>query len=213
MELADTDAVRGQRFVIHSAIVLRRRVTRIDHNITELISKMKRESKLNQSSFLRGRALELLIVSVTLFGGYRDCFAEGGNSPRLFAPGVVSSPADDLSPAFAPDGKSVYFTRANPSASTIVMSTLAHGSWSTPTVASFSGQWSDLEPAMAPDGSFLIFASNRPSIGRQQALDGNYNGKSIPGGGGNLWRVDHRGREWGTPMRLPDTINHGSAVF
>jgi len=66
---------------------------------------------------------------------------------------------------------------------------------------------------MAPDGSFLIFASNRPSIGRQQALDGNYNGKSIPGGGGNLWRVDHRGREWGTPMRLPDTINHGSAVF
>jgi hypothetical protein len=32
-------------------------------------------------------------------------------------------------------------------------------------------------------------------------------------GGGNLWRVDRRGREWGIPMRLPDTINQGSAVF
>jgi Tol biopolymer transport system component len=128
--------------------------------------------------------IKLVVVAVaiaTLIGGYRDSLAKGGNSPRLFEPGVISSSADDLSPTFAPDGKSVYFTRANPSASTIVISTLAHGSWSTPTVASFSGQWSDLEPAMAPDGSFLIFASNRPSIDRQQALDGNYNGKSIPG--------------------------------
>jgi hypothetical protein len=181
----------------------------IEHNITDPISPMRSDSKL----FLRGRVLEVVIVSVTLFGGYRNCLAEGGNSPRLFAPGVVSGPADDLSPAFAPDGKSVYFTRANPSASTIVMSTLARGKWSAPTVVSFSGQWSDLEPTMAPDGSSLIFASNRPSIERQQALDGHYNGTTIPGGGGNLWRVDRRGREWGSPMRLPDTINEGSAIF
>jgi WD40-like Beta Propeller Repeat len=146
---------------------------------------VEESSRLSNKSVLatgRVRASLIGVVVTALFTlGYGDCLAQGVNSPRLFAPGIVSGPADDLSPAFAPDGKSVYFTRANPSASTIVMSTLAHEKWSAPTVASFSGQWSDLEPAMAPDGSFLIFASNRPSIERQQALDGNYNGKTIRG--------------------------------
>jgi Tol biopolymer transport system component len=154
---------------------------------------MKRESMPNESSFLRGRVFRLLIavpIVTLLGGGCINSLAEGANSPKLFAPGIVSGPADDLSPAFAPDGKSVYFTRANPSASTIVTSRLAHGTWSAPTVAGFSGQWTDIEPAMAPDGSFLIFASNRPSNERGQPLDGTYNGKTYPAAGGNLWRVD-----------------------
>jgi hypothetical protein len=59
----------------------------------------------------------------------------------------------------------------------------------------------------------LIFASNRPPNDHGQALDGTYNGKTIPGGGGNLWRVDRRGDEWDSPKRLPDTVNEGTAVF
>ncbi|HEY6621838.1 MAG TPA: hypothetical protein VIY68_20030 [Steroidobacteraceae bacterium] len=92
-------------------------------------------------------------------------------------------------------------------------STFARGHWSRPTVATFSGEWRDLEPAMSPDGSFLIFASNRPSNEHGQALDATYNGNAVPGGGGNLWRVDRRGSEWDHPKRLPDTINFGTAVF
>ena len=180
-----------------------------------LIALMRRDSTLNESSFLRGRALELLIavVIVTLIGGYQDCVAEDENSPRLFAPGVVSGPADEQSPAFVPDGKSVYFTRRNASAATILKSTFANGHWLKPTVASFSGQWRDLEPAMAPDGTYLIFASNRPSIEGGRALDGNYNGKIRPAAGGNLWRVDHKGDGWGIPTRLSDAINQSTAVF
>jgi hypothetical protein len=171
---------------------------------------------LHESSVLWGGVPELVIavVVVTLIGGgYSACRAEGANSPKLFAPGVVSSPADDQSPAFAPDGKSVYFTRRSPSAAIILKSTFANGRWLRPTVASFSGQWRDLEPAMAPNGTYLIFASNRPSIEGKSALDGNYNGKIRPAAGGNLWRVDREGDGWRTPKRLSDAINQGTAVF
>jgi hypothetical protein len=135
------------------------------------------------------------------------------NSPRLFAPGVISGPADDLSPAFAPDGKTVFFTRGNASGSVIMESTLAGGRWSVPVIAPFSGKWNDLEASMAPDGSFLVFASNRPAADGGAALDGNWGGKSYPARGGNLWRVDRTGGGWGEPKRLPETINAGSSVW
>jgi Tol biopolymer transport system component len=182
----------------------------------DLTRPTKGESMRNESSFLRVRVLKLgIAVAIGAFtgGGRGDCLARGDNSPTLFAPGVVSGPADDQSPAFAPDGKSLYFTRRNGSAATILKSTFASGHWMKPTVASFSGQWRDIEPAMAPDGAYLIFASNRPSIEGGSALDGNYNGKIRLAAGGNLWRVDRKGDGWGVPARLPDAINQGTAVF
>jgi hypothetical protein len=155
-----------------------------------------------------------LVGVAMIAGGACPCaFAESTNNPRLFAPGIISGPADDLSPAFSSDGNAVYFTRANASASTIMMSNRVHGRWSLPKVVEFSGQWSDLEPAMAPDGSFLIFASNRPSSEHGKALDGRYQGKTLPQGGGNLWRVDRSGNRWDSPKRLPEFINEGNAVF
>jgi hypothetical protein len=155
------------------------------------------------------------LAALLVFAGAnsQESAAQSTNSPKLFAPGVISGAADDLSPAFAPDGKTLFFTRANNSASMIMMSTLENGRWSTPKIAPFSGQWSDLEPAMAPDGSFLVFASNRPAEGQGKALDGNFNGKTFPGNGGNLWRVDRIGDAWGQPKPLPETINAGTGVF
>jgi hypothetical protein len=135
------------------------------------------------------------------------------NSPKLFAPGVISGAADDLSPAFTPDGKTVFFTRGNGSGSMILVSNLVNGQWSPATVAPFSGKWNDLESSMAPDGSFLVFASNRPAADGGKPIDGNFNGKVFPGLGGNLWRVDRAGKGWGQPQRLPDTINAGTGTF
>jgi hypothetical protein len=135
------------------------------------------------------------------------------NSPRLFAPGVISGPADDLSPAFTPDGKTVFFTRGNASGSVIMVSVLAGGRWSAPVIAPFSGKWNDLEATMSPDGSFLVFASNRPAVEGGAPLDGNWGGKSYPARGGNLWRVDRAGSGWGEPKRLPETVNAGSSVW
>jgi WD40-like Beta Propeller Repeat len=139
--------------------------------------------------------------------------AQTGNSPRLFAPGVISGPANELSPAFSPDGKMVLFTRSNSSASMILESHLVNGAWSEPQIASFSGMWRDLEAAASPDGSFLVFASNRPATAGGPVLDGNWGGTARPGSGGNLWRVDRKGTGWGEPERLPTAINQGTSVF
>ena len=151
-----------------------------------------------------------LVVFIGLVG---PCAAQTGESPKLFAPEVISGAADDLSPAFTPDGKTVFFTRGNASSSMILVSSFVNGQWSTPEIAPFSGEWRDLEATMAPDGSFLVFASNRPSAAGGQALEGHYDNKSVPGGGGNLWRVDRVGQGWRTPKRLPDTINGDTGTF
>lgn len=134
-------------------------------------------------------------------------------APQVFAPGIISGPASDLSPAFTPDGRTVFFTRANSSQSTILVSHLSRGTWSTPEIASFSGEWRDLEPTMAPDGSYLIFASNRPAEAGGPPLDGFYDGAKRPAVGGNLWRVDHTSRGWGEPHRLPDVVNGNPSIF
>lgn len=135
------------------------------------------------------------------------------STPRVFAPGIISGPASDASPAFTPDGHTVFFTRSSPSQSVIMVSQWRDGVWTEPVIAPFSGEWRDIEPTMAPDGSYLIFASNRPANGAGKALDGFWNGTPQPGKGGNLWRVDRTRSGWSTPRRLPDIINSHIATY
>ena len=137
----------------------------------------------------------------------------GAQEPQIFAPGVISGGANELSPAFAPDCRSVWYTIGNGTESVIVTSHVSNGKWTSPTVAEFSGYWRDLEASMAPDGSYLVFASNRPTTDGGAPLDGNYGGAVQPGRGGNLWRVDRRGSGWGKPVRLPETVNASTSVF
>ncbi len=157
------------------------------------------------------RTAVLLLIIVNVVSVQRT--SAQTDVPQLFAPGAISGPADDLSPAFLPDGNTVLFTRSNGEASVIMISRRIGGRWSAPESASFSGIWRDGEAAMSPDGTFLIFASNRPADQKGAAIDGFFNGKSFPGKGGNLWRVERDGDGWGTPQRLPDTVNAVTATF
>lgn len=154
-----------------------------------------------------------VLTSLSLLAA--PCFsAVQPSPPRLFSPGVISGTSDDVAPAFTPDGKTVFFTRFNRALNhTILVSQLRDGVWSEPQLASFSGQWMDLEPSMAPDGSYLVFSSSRPIKPGGNTLDGAYMGKTFPGAGGNLWRVDRKGDGWGEPQRLPETINRNSNIF
>jgi WD40-like Beta Propeller Repeat len=156
-----------------------------------------------------------IVLVIMLASGYAGCSLAQtiSNKPRLFGPGVISGAADDASPAFTPDGKTVFFTRGNDSGSMILASHLVNGEWSTPALAPFSGKWNDLEPTMAPDGSFLVFATNRPAGDDSKPIDGNFDGKVFPAQGGNLWRVDREGSGWGEPKRLPDSINADTGTF
>ncbi|MES2127464.1 MAG: hypothetical protein V4463_09355 [Pseudomonadota bacterium] len=118
--------------------------------------------------------------------------------PRIFAPGVISGPANDADPAFSSDGNTVYFSRN----STILVAQRDGDSWSEPRIAPFSGQWSDQQPSMAPDGSFLVFVSNRP-----------VQAGTPTGPAGNLWRVDRLGGTWSAPVHLPATVNRGDSTW
>ncbi|MDE2451434.1 MAG: PD40 domain-containing protein [Gammaproteobacteria bacterium] len=134
-------------------------------------------------------------------------------TPAVFAPGVISGPANDAAATFTPDGKIVYFTRSNTEDYDIMTSRFDGARWSPPVVASFSGHWRDLEPTMAPDGSYLIFASSRPIDGGSKPLDGHWSGQAWPGRGGHLWRVNRQGDGWSAPVLLSDTVNRWDSTF
>ncbi|WP_266171321.1 hypothetical protein [Dyella subtropica] len=134
-------------------------------------------------------------------------------TPTIFAPGVVSGPDNEWAAAFAPDGAAVYFTRSVSDAPTILESHRSGMQWSMPRTAPFSGRWGDFDPAMAPDGSYLVFGSNRPASGEGAPIDAVRGTRRDPGQGSNLWRVARQGNGWGTPERLPDTVNTCSRNF
>ncbi|HEX7111281.1 MAG TPA: hypothetical protein VF216_02475 [Mizugakiibacter sp.] len=133
--------------------------------------------------------------------------------PQVFAPGVISGPANDAAATFTPDGRTVYFFRSNHEDYDILASHFDGVRWSPPALAPFSGRWRDLEPAMSPDGRYLIFASSRPADDTGRAPDGHWGGQVHVGKGGSLWRVDRRGDGWSAPVRLPDAINFSDATF
>jgi len=162
--------------------------------------------------------MRLLLLPLALAGlgatrAAEPAIATPACAPQVFAPGVISGPEHDAAPAFSPDGRSVWFSRSDGARSTILESRLEDGRWSAPRTASFSGRWKDMEPAMSPDGRFLVFVSNRPPDGEGPPLDGFFMGKSFPGGGGNLWRVDRAADGWSAPVRLPDVVNADPSTF
>src|SRR6266496_5245653 len=106
----------------------------------------------------------IFVAGLSAFGGGSAARPESapaateGLAPRLFAPGVISTEADEVGAAFAPDGRTLSFTRRSPTTSTptvsvIFFSRLANGRWGTPEVASFSGRYRDPSPAISPGGS------------------------------------------------------------
>ncbi|MCP1375740.1 TolB family protein [Dyella lutea] len=125
-------------------------------------------------------------------------------APQIFAPGVVSGPANDEAPTFSPDGQTLFFTRSGAGGGTIMESHRIDGHWSTPTIAPFSGRWPDLAPEISPDGKSLVYVSIRRSAGipaHQQV---------------GLWKVDRIGPgwdRWSEPQRLPATVNLSDAVW
>jgi hypothetical protein len=131
-------------------------------------------------------------------------------TPQIFAPGIISGPANDGSPTFSPDGNTLFFTRSTPHWSVILESHKTGAQWSKPTLASFSGIWPDSSPTMSPEGSYIIFQSTRPV---EPLTVKHEPGKPIPGIVSNLWRVDRKETGWTEPKRLPDAVNIGHSIW
>ena len=118
------------------------------------------------------------------------------SEPTLFAEGVISTGDFDSHPAFAPDGKTVYFDRSTPTFNlwTILVSRFERGKWSTPEVAPFSGQYSDADPFITYDGARFYFISNRPVAG-----------KTVPDL--DIWVMEKTAAGWSKPKNVEAPIN------
>ena len=123
-----------------------------------------------------------------------------GPAPAIFEPGVISGAANDGSPSFMPDGKTLFYTVSGATSGAIMESHLVSGQWTKPAIAPFSGMWNDSHAVVAPDGSFIVFESSRPVPGISERV-------------AHLWRVDHTRDGWGTPVHLPAAVNNGSRIY
>ncbi len=137
-------------------------------------------------------------VACALGAGWIGMAAAQAAPPEIFAPGVISGPSNDADAALAPDGATAVFSRDG----AILVSTKSPAGWSAPRLAPFSGRWMDAQPTLAPDGATLVFVSNRP------LADGD---AKHPGG--NLWRVERHGDDWGEPVHLPAVVNRGPSIW
>lgn len=160
-----------------------------------------------------GVVLTLLLVSgwfplawIKLSGSSTEAtapYATAGtlNEPRLFAEGIVSTNTDEFGATFSPDGRTVFFSKSVPR-SNLYMICVSHfqdGTWSSPEIAPFSGQYWDFDPFFAPDGSKLFFASDRPVPGKPQE-DRDF----------DIWMVEKTASGWSEPKNLGTPVNSDS---
>ncbi|HKH83607.1 MAG TPA: hypothetical protein VKA25_07985 [Gemmatimonadales bacterium] len=121
--------------------------------------------------------------------------------PELVGEGTLSTMDDELNTAFTPDGQTVYFSKnVGDRVGVIVSSRRTGDKWTTPEVASFSGQYSDYDPFVSPDGSRLFWISNRPVEGKKKE---DY----------DIWMVEKSAAGWGAPTHLPAPINTDAEEF
>jgi ankyrin repeat protein len=127
-----------------------------------------------------------------------------GLSPRIFAPGVVSTERSELNSVFTPDGKEFYFTirRASGQWTIMIMAAGEDGRWSRPRPASFSGKWSDVDLFITADGRRVYFCSNRPlrsQGGKAKDFD--------------IWMSERTAQGWAEPVNLGAPVNSEADEF
>jgi len=133
---------------------------------------------------------------------------------ELLGPGVISTGLQETTAALSPDGQTLYFLRSDfaETDDTILVSHRHGKAWSTPEVASFSGQWHDSEPAFAPDGKRLYFVSNRPVHPGDAPLVVEMSGQHFSGT--NLWYVERQSNgQWGEPKHVDGALNDGAMLY
>ncbi|MDO6435703.1 hypothetical protein Q4E93_34130 [Flavitalea sp. BT771] len=137
------------------------------------------------------------IVVASAQGNSRS-IVDTSDKPIVFAPGVVSSPFEEVAATFTPDGNTVYFAQGTISME-ICYSKRVGGQWEKPHVAAFSGIWGDWDPFLSPDGRQIYFVSNRP-------LD--TTGENKLKRSTHLWYADRiDSNNWSEPHCLKDSFN------
>jgi Tol biopolymer transport system component len=129
--------------------------------------------------------------------------AQSLREPTLFADGVISTGDDEFGGSFAPDGRTVYFSRSAPHSYLYALfeSHWSARGWSQPVILPFSGHWTDSDPVLSPDGRQMYWSSDRPVDGK---IKHDY----------DIWMsTRNAGGGWGEPVHLPAPINSDASEF
>lgn len=94
-----------------------------------------------------------------------------GMTPKIFAPGIVSTGTGELNLVITPDGNEMFFTRNVNGRQTVMHMVQTDGQWGKPAPASFSGLHRDVDPFISPDGRHVFFSSNRAKTGKGRQSD------------------------------------------
>ncbi len=121
-----------------------------------------------------------------------------GNTPVLFAPGIVSNEGvRELNSIFTSNGREFYFSIADSSGATVMVMKWEDGAWTEPAPASFTSGFGEVDPFLAPGGSRMFYGSRAPREG------------DTPEENWQIWAVDREGAGWGEPWPLGDAVNSG----
>ena len=120
-----------------------------------------------------------------------------GETPALFAPGIVSTGLDELNSVFSSDSKEFYFSVRNSSgAVSIFMTKIENDTWSGPKLVPFASRFGDIDVTISPDGGKIFFSSKRPIPGEDTPKEDN-----------DFWMAKRVGDTWGDPIYLGKEIN------
>lgn len=120
---------------------------------------------------------------------------------QRWTPGALASEHYESSPSFTPDGRELYFMRADKrfQGYRLLWSRCENGRWTTPEPPPFAAAPPVLEadPFVSPDGKRLYYVSSRDSKSGDD-LD--------------IWFVERDAAgAWGAPQRLPEPVNSSGA--
>jgi Tol biopolymer transport system component len=139
--------------------------------------------------------LLFLLSAFAISSGFcqaRLTISEGAKS-TVFLQDSASTPNEESTPSFMPDGKTVYLADNG----AICWSKKTADRWTKPKPISFTGQYKDWDPTLTPDGKGLLFVSNRPYV----ASDGSTKA------GAHLWMSRQTDGKWSEPMHLDSPVN------
>jgi Tol biopolymer transport system component len=144
------------------------------------------------------------VLAAAVLAWLASTSAHAGGAPQRWTPTSLSTDQYESSPSFTPDGKELFFMRADPQFRNyrLLWSRCEQGRWSPPVPPPFAAAPPVLEgdPFVTRDGRQLYYVSSRHA----HAATG---GDDL-----DIWVVDREpGGRWGLPRRLPEPVNSGAS--
>lgn len=121
-----------------------------------------------------------------------------GMIPEIFAPGIISTDADEGCSSFSRDGRLFLFARAGSTLNGILLMQQIDGVWSRPMLAPFSAGKYDWDFVLAPNSKIVFVSSGRP-IGKDGLPQKEY----------RIWVSEQLEVGWSEPRLLPFPVNSG----